>query len=76
MLWNFEKHKRIKNIDKREAINKVKEYKLLLKNHFLLEKIYLCGSYAKNTNRADSDIDIATVVSHIEGDYFSIHPLF
>jgi uncharacterized protein len=62
-------------MDKREAINKVKEYRLLLKNYFPLEKVYLFGSYAKNTNRADSDIDVAIVVSHIEGDYFSIHPL-
>ncbi len=62
-------------MDKREAIDKVKEYKLLLKNYFPLEKVYLFGSYAKNTNRADSDIDVAIVVSHIDGDYFSIHPL-
>lgn len=62
-------------MDKREAIKKVKEYSLLLKQYFPLEKVYLFGSYAKNTNRADSDIDVAIVVSHIEGDYFSIHPL-
>jgi predicted nucleotidyltransferase len=62
-------------MDKREAINKVREYRLLLKNHFPIEKVYLFGSYAKNTNNADSDIDVAIVVSHIEGDYFSIHPL-
>jgi predicted nucleotidyltransferase len=62
-------------MDKREAINKVKEYSLLLKDHFPLEKVYLFGSYAKNTNSADSDIDVAIVVSHIEGDYFSIQPL-
>lgn len=62
-------------MDKREAITKVEEYSLLLKQYFPLEKVYLFGSYAKNTNRADSDIDVAIVVSHIEGDYFSIHPL-
>jgi len=62
-------------MDKREAIEKVKEYKLLLKNYLPLEKVYLFGSYAKNTNSADSDIDVAIVVSHIEGDYFAIHPL-
>jgi predicted nucleotidyltransferase len=62
-------------MDKGEAINKVKEYRLLLKNYFPLEKVYLFGSYAKNTNGVDSDIDVAIVVSHIEGDYFSIHPL-
>jgi len=62
-------------MDKREAIEKVKEYKLLLRNYLPLEKVYLFGSYAKNTNSADSDIDVAIVVSHIEGDYFAIHPL-
>jgi len=62
-------------MDQREAIDKVKEYKLLLRNYFPLEKVYLFGSYAKDTNRADSDIDVALVVSHIDGDYFSIHPL-
>ena len=62
-------------MDKREAIDKVKEYRLLLENYFPLEKVYLFGSYAKDTNRADSDIDVAIVVSHIDGDYFSIHPL-
>ena len=62
-------------MDKRETIDKVKEYRLLLKDYFPLEKVYLFGSYAKDTNRADSDIDVAIVVSHIDGDYFSIHPL-
>ena len=62
-------------MDKREAINKVKEYSILLRDHFPLEKVYLFGSYAKNTFQPDSDIDVAIVVSHIEGDYFSIHPL-
>jgi uncharacterized protein len=66
---------KITNMDKEEAIDKVKEYKLLLKNYFPLEKVYLFGSYAKDTNTADSDIDVAIVVSHIDGDYFSIHPL-
>jgi predicted nucleotidyltransferase len=62
-------------MDKREAINKVKEYSILLRNHFVLEKVYLFGSYAKNTYLPDSDIDVAIVVSHIDGDYFAIQPL-
>ncbi len=62
-------------MDKGEAINKVKAYKLILKSHFPLEAVYLFGSFAKNTNREDSDIDVAIIVNHIEGDYFSIHPL-
>ena len=62
-------------MDKREAINKVKAYRLLLNDYFQLENVYLFGSYAKNTNREDSDIDVAIVVNHIEGDYFSVTPL-
>jgi predicted nucleotidyltransferase len=62
-------------MDKREAISKVKQYSLLLKEHLQFEKVYLFGSYAKNTNREDSDIDVAIVVNRIEGDYFTINPL-
>lgn len=62
-------------MDKGEAINKVRAYRLLLKDYFQLENVYLFGSYAKNTNREDSDIDVAIVVKHVEGDYFSINPL-
>ena len=62
-------------MDKREVINKVKEYSVLLKKHIPIEKVFLFGSYAKNTNRTDSDIDVAIVVNKIEGDFFAIHPL-
>jgi len=62
-------------MDKSEAINIVRSYGLLLRKYFPLEKIYLYGSYAKNTYRADSDIDVAIVVNHIDGDYFSVAPL-
>ncbi len=62
-------------MDKREAISKVKAYRMLLKEHIALDKVYLYGSYASNTNRMDSDIDVAIVVKKIEGDYFTIQPL-
>ncbi|KAA6336661.1 hypothetical protein EZS27_015196 [termite gut metagenome] len=62
-------------MDKREVIDKVKAYKVLVKEYFPVEKVYLFGSYAKGSFREDSDIDVAVVVNHIEGDYFSIHPL-
>jgi len=62
-------------MDKREAIIKVRAYSHLLKNYIPLEKVYLFGSYAKDSYRADSDIDVAIVVNHLEGDYFSIQPL-
>jgi predicted nucleotidyltransferase len=62
-------------MDRKEAIAKVKEYRILLKKHMLFEKIYLFGSFAKNTNQADSDIDVAIIVNQIEGDFFTIQPL-
>ena len=62
-------------MDKEEAINRVKEYSILLRKYIPFEKVYLFGSYAKNTNRIDSDIDVAIVVKHIEGDFFAIQPL-
>ena len=40
-----------------------------------VEKIVLFGSYAKGTNREDSDIDVAIIVDRVEGDYFSVNPL-
>ncbi len=62
-------------MDKSEAINIVKQYKNLLKQHFVFENIYLFGSYANNTNREDSDIDVAIVVNKLPDDYFTITPL-
>ncbi len=62
-------------MDKREAINIVRAYRHLLKDHFRFENVYLFGSYAKGTNREDSDIDVAIIVDRVEGDYFSVNPL-
>jgi uncharacterized protein len=62
-------------MDKREAVNIVRAYSRLLKDHFDFENMYLFGSYAKGTNTEDSDIDVAVIVDHVEGDYFSINPL-
>ncbi len=62
-------------MDKREAIAKVKQYKLLLDNHFELESVYLYGSCAQDTSTENSDIDVAVVVKNISGDFFSVNPL-
>jgi len=62
-------------MDKREVINKVKAYKHLLKDYLKFDHVYLFGSYAKDTYKANSDIDVAIIVDHIEGDHFSVHPL-
>lgn len=62
-------------MDKAEAIKKIRQYKFLLSDYFDIYKVYLFGSYAKETNREDSDIDVAIVVNSIKGDYFSTTPL-
>ena len=62
-------------MDKGEVLIKVKEYSILLSKHFSIEDVYLFGSYARNTNRADSDIDVAIIVNKMEGDFFEIQPL-
>ena len=62
-------------MDKREAIKIVSAYKSLLKDYFPLGKVYLFGSYAKGTNREDSDIDVAIVVKKMDGDFFLVNPL-
>lgn len=62
-------------MDKAEAIIKIQQYRFLLKDYLDVDKVYLFGSYAKETNREDSDIDVAIVVNSIKGDYFSTTPL-
>ncbi|MFZ0281325.1 MAG: nucleotidyltransferase domain-containing protein [Bacteroidales bacterium] len=62
-------------MDKNEALTKVKQYKLLLKEYFAFETMYLFGSYARDNFREDSDIDVAVIVSNISGDFFSVNPL-
>jgi len=62
-------------MDKNEVINKVRQYRLLLKNCFDFDTVYLFGSYARDNYREDSDIDVAVIVSNISGDFFSVNPL-
>lgn len=62
-------------MDKAEVINKVKAYRELIRKYINPEKVYLFGSYAKDSYSEDSDIDVAIVVDKIEGDYFIINPL-
>jgi predicted nucleotidyltransferase len=65
-------------MDKREdIIEKVKTYQTLVKQSdfpMLIEAVYLYGSHAKGTAHKDSDIDVALVVNHFEGDFFDVIP--
>ena len=62
-------------MDKAEVIKKLGEYKQLLSEHMAFEAMILFGSYAKGTEREDSDMDVAVIVDKLQRDYFSIHPL-
>lgn len=62
-------------MDKAEAINIVRQYRLLIKDHFNIEKVYLYGSFARDEQSEDSDIDVAVIVKELKGDFFSTSPL-
>ena len=60
-----------------DIIEKVKIYQRLVRQSDFpipIEAVYLYGSYAKGTANKDSDIDVALVVNHFEGDFFDIIP--
>jgi uncharacterized protein len=60
---------------KREVIKKLHKYKTLVSSHFDVDKLVLFGSYAKGTQHADSDIDVAVIVNSINSDFFTYAPL-
>jgi predicted nucleotidyltransferase len=58
-------------------IEKVKDYQSLVKQSSFpmpIEAVYLFGSYAKGTAHKYSDIDVALVVNHFDGDFFEVIP--
>jgi len=65
-------------MDKRnDIIEKVNQYQTLVKQSDFpmpIDAVYLFGSHAKGTANKDSDIDVALVVNHFEGDYFDVIP--
>ena len=62
-------------MDNREIIDKLINYKVLVSKHFDIDELVLYGSYAKGTQNADSDIDVAVVVNSIDQDFFTYAPL-
>ena len=62
-------------MDKAEAINKLKTYKKLLARQMKFDELIMYGSYAKGTQREDSDVDVAVILDETSGDYFSTRPL-
>jgi len=63
-----------KTMNKDIIINILKKYKPLLEQKFSISKIGLFGSYAKNNNNQNSDIDI---IYHLaEGKYLGLKENF
>lgn len=54
-------------MDQRESIDLAKKYlDFLRKENFQIAQAYLFGSYAKGTNRPESDIDIALIFNELK----------
>jgi predicted nucleotidyltransferase len=53
-------------MDKEEAVGIALKYTDRIKEFFNLKKVILFGSYARNTNKKFSDIDVAVVVDKID----------
>lgn len=62
-------------MDKGQAIEIARTYKSMVAEHLPLKALYLYGSYSNGGYTADSDIDIAVVVSHRSDNYFEDTPL-
>lgn len=58
-------------MDKKQAIEIVRNYAEVVKKRLSVNKIILYGSHAKESARKDSDIDVAVVLNSIEDDYLS-----
>ena len=58
-----------------DGFSEAKIIKKQIYARYQIKALYLYGSYSKGTQNPDSDIDIAVIVDHIEGDYFEYLPL-
>ncbi len=54
------------------VIEKVKRYADIVRQAMQVKKIVLYGSYARETEHAGSDIDVAVIVDRIDGDYLEL----
>lgn len=62
-------------MDKEQAIKLAQRYKAAVAEQLPVKALYLYGSYGKGNYTADSDIDIAVVVEHLNEDYFEDTPI-
>ena len=53
-------------MDKTEALNIARKFTILVKNNYDCKQVFLFGSYARGTNREESDIDVAVILDEFE----------
>ena len=62
-----------KVLTREEALKLVKDYKQVISTRFSEEpKVYMYGSYSKGYPKPESDIDVAIIVSKVDGDWLTI----
>ena len=59
-------------MDKKQVLESVKEYSVLIRSIVNPYKIYLFGSYAKGNWNELSDIDVAIIVKGLDKDYLDV----
>ena len=59
-------------MDKKQAVELVRDYAEVVRQNFPVKEIILYGSYAKETARKDSDIDVAVILDAVEVDYLTV----
>lgn len=56
-------------MDKQEVIEIVIRFAEAVSREIKIKNVYLYGSYARGSAGNDSDIDVAVVVDHLDGDF-------
>ena len=56
-------------MDKRETLDLVRRFSAALQTVFNPARLVLYGSYATGSQTAASDIDVAVIVDHVNGDF-------
>lgn len=56
-------------MDKREVLEKLRRFSEIVVEKYNPLKIVLFGSYAKGTNKEESDVDVAVIVEKIDGSF-------
>jgi uncharacterized protein len=62
-------------MDKKEVIEKVRQFANLVSLELPLKAVILFGSYAQGTERKDSDIDVAIVVKSTNREFSEYAPM-